>query len=154
MLSKKDAAGRPLAEKALVAVLRVVGLLELVALAAVFFPTPWMEAIHAAAGLGAFPHAVLTQYLARSLSLMYAFHGALVLYLSFQVREHLAVVRVLGWLTMLAGAGMLCLDIWAGMPWLWTLAEGPSIVAIGVAMAALAVRLAGYLTHPLEVDRQ
>lgn len=123
------------------ALLRVVGLLELSALAAVFFPTAWMEAIHAAAGLGSFPQAVLTQYLARSLSLMYAFHGAIVLYLSFHVRRHLAVVRLLGWLTVAAGVVMLGLDSWAGMPWPWTLAEGPSIAAIGLGMGLLSVRV-------------
>jgi len=135
-------------EKALVVLLRGVGLLELSALGAVFLPTAWMARIHAVAGLGAFPVAAITQYLARSLSLMYAFHGALVLYLSFHLRPHLEVVRVLGWLTVAAGAGMFALDRWAGMPWLWMLAEGPSIMAIGLAMAILAGRVAGRLTHP------
>lgn len=144
----------PWAQRALVAVLRVVGLLELSALGAVFLPTAWMEAIHAAAGLGKFPHAVLTQYLTRSLSLMYAFHGALVLYLSFHVREHRAVVRVLGWLTVLAGLGMLALDLWAAMPLPWTLAEGPTIVATGLAIALLSARLPNHLTHPQAVDRE
>ncbi len=153
-MAKRNGADRTGAEKALQTLLRVVGLLEFSALGAVFFPTAWMEAIHAAAGLGAFPHAVLTQYLARSLSLMYAFHGALVLYLSRDVRRHLAVVRVLGWLTVAAGAGMLALDCWVGMPGPWTLAEGPAIVAIGLAMALLAGRVAGHLTHPHGGDTQ
>lgn len=135
------AAKRCRAETALVALLRGVGLLELSALAAVFFPTAWMEALHAAAGLGVFPHGVLTEYLARSLSLLYAFHGAIVLYLSFRVRRHLEVVGVLGGLTVAAGVGMLGLDLWVGMPWPWTLAEGPSIVAIGLAMGVLSGRL-------------
>jgi hypothetical protein len=49
------------------------------------------------------PDLPITGYLTRSLSLMYAMHGAIVLLLSSDVRRFLPVVKVLAVLTILLG---------------------------------------------------
>ncbi len=63
-------------EKILAVVLRVTAGVLLLALAPVFFPQAWMAAINQAAGLGELPDTAIVGYLTRSLSAMYAFHGA------------------------------------------------------------------------------
>ncbi|MCR4413340.1 MAG: hypothetical protein NUV77_13050 [Thermoguttaceae bacterium] len=144
-MSRSD---RSISEQALVIVLRIMAAFELAALGAVFLPTRWMAGIHAGLGLGPFPDAPLTEYLTRSLSALYAFHGAVLLFLSFHVRRHLAVVALWGWLTLVMGAGMLILDLVVGMPLGWTLAEGPSILVVGSLLVLLSRRLQARLGAP------
>ncbi len=144
-MSRSD---RSSTEQALVLVLRIMAGFELAALGAVFLPTRWMAGIHAGLGLGPFPNAPLTEYLTRSLSALYAFHGAVLLFLSSRVRQHLAVVAFWGWLTLAMGAGMLALDWVVGMPLAWTLAEGPSILVVGSLLVRLSRRLRARLGSP------
>jgi hypothetical protein len=141
-------ADRWTSERALVIVLRIMAAFELAALGAVFLPTRWMAGIHAGLGLGPFPNAPLTEYLTRSLSALYAFHGAVLLFLSFHVRQHLAVVAFWGRLTLAMGAGMLALDFAVGMPLGWTLAEGPSVLIVGSLLVLLSHRLRATIELP------
>ncbi len=60
------------ADKALVFLLRLVGVSSLLALAAVFMPVSWMVATHRWLGLGEMPVTPVVEYLARSLSACYA----------------------------------------------------------------------------------
>lgn len=80
-------------------------------------------------------------YLTRSLSAMYAMHGALVFFVSWDVRRLLPVVKCLAVLAILFGIGMLVLDVLVGMPPYWTACEGPFIAALGGVMLWLAVRV-------------
>ena len=66
-------------DKALVLLLRFVGVGSLFALVAVFMPVPWMAATHRWLGLGEMPTGPVVEYLARSLSAFYALVGALCL---------------------------------------------------------------------------
>ena len=128
-------------EKALVWLLRFSGGLMLVALVAVFMPFDWMAAIHRWLGLGELPNTPIIGYLTRSLSALYAVHGALVVYLSFDVRRFLPVVRCLAVLSIAFGAGMLVLDCLVGLPLIWIASEGPFVVALGAAFLWLAGRI-------------
>jgi hypothetical protein len=67
------------ADKALVLLLRFVGVSALFALVAVFMPVSWMTATHRCLGLGEMPTAPVVEYLARSLSAFHAIMGALCL---------------------------------------------------------------------------
>jgi hypothetical protein len=120
--------------------LRFVGCLLLLAAAAIVMPFEWMAALHQALGLGGLPELPVIQYLTRSVSAVYATWGAFFLYLSFDVRRHLVVIRFLMVVKMLFALVLIAIDILAGMPWFWTVYEGPPILVIAAAMWWLSYR--------------
>jgi hypothetical protein len=128
-------------EKALVVLLRIGGVLTLLALGAAFMPHAWMDAVHRALGLGELPRIPIIGYLTRSLSAMYALHGALVLFLSFDVRRYLPAIRFLSVLAIMFGAGLIVLDVYVGLPQEWVLGEGPFVMVLGAVLLWLAMRI-------------
>src|SRR5262249_30254362 len=115
------------AEWALIVVLRFGAAVLMLAAVAVVMPVSWMTATHDLFGQGPLPDMPIVQYLTRSVSAFYAYHGALMLVLSFDVRRYAGVIRFMAWGNVVFGALLLGLDLWCGMPWLWTLVEGPSV---------------------------
>ena len=105
--------------------------MELCAAPFVLFPTAWMAVAHTHLGLGPFPDAPLTAYLTRSLSALYAVHGAVIVRVSFDVPRFRPLVGFLGWLHVVFGLTTLGIDLAAGMPWFWTAVEGPGVAAGG-----------------------
>ena len=106
----------------------------IVLLAALFpmvMPFGWMEETHEWLGLGKLPSGPIIGYLTRSCSLLYAYHGGLVLFLSFDVRRWLPVIQCLGWLTSGLGVALLGIDCAVGVPGWWILCEGPFLIALG-----------------------
>lgn len=128
-------------ERVLVGLLRLGAVLTGSAFFALFLPDETMSAVHDRLGLGPFPAAPLTSYLTRSLSAMYAFHGALLFILATDVRRYRAAIIFLGWTTSALGATLLGIDLQAPMPLWWTLAEGPWVIMIGFVLVGLARRL-------------
>lgn len=128
-------------ERALAILLRASAVLLLTALIPAVMPFAWMERIHSDMGMGQLPNTIIVAYLTRSLSMMYAMHGAIVLYLSFNVRRHLPVIKCLAVLGIVFGLGMLALDCAVGMPRFWTIGEGPFIAALGVVLLWIARRV-------------
>jgi hypothetical protein len=131
-------------EKALVLLLRLSAALLLLATVAVFMPHCWMAAIHRAIIPGELPAMPIVGYLTRSLSAMYALHGALLLYLSFNVRRYLPLVQFLAVLSVVFGCGMIVLDCAVGLPLCWILSEGPLIALLGGVLLWLARRVASH----------
>jgi len=129
-------------ERWLVLLLRFGGLLTLSAFVAMFLPAAWMERIHRMLGLGPFPAGPLVDYLTRSISALYGFHGGLLLLVSCDVRRHAPVVRYLGVMNILFGLLMLGIDLHAGMPAWWTFGEGPPVVVLGLALLYLIGKVA------------
>jgi hypothetical protein len=121
----------------LVWMLRMTGSAMLCALVFVFCPFEWMAAIHRQLGLGQLPYTPLMSYLTRTLSALYASMGAILLFISFDVRRYLPLIRVLGVLALAGGAGVAILDAAAGLPLFWTVSEGPLTVALGGVLVAL-----------------
>jgi hypothetical protein len=114
-------------------VLRLVGGVELCAIPFLLFPFVWMNDVHdRALGLGALPNAPIVEYMARSLSALYAVHGAVVFRLSFDVSRFRPVIGFLGWLHLALGSAVLAIDFTAGLPWWWVAGEGPGIAAGGL----------------------
>lgn len=110
----------------------------LLALPCALLPFAWMDAVHRdALGLGSLPDAPITKYMARSLSLVYALHGAVILAVTLNWDRYRPAVPVLAALHIALGCAMLAVDLDAGMPWYWTAAEGPGL--IGFAIVVLAV---------------
>lgn len=130
-------------ERWLVALLRFGGVLLGSAIFAVFLPGERMAAIHRGLGLGEYPEAPLTAYLTRSLSVMYAFHGGLLLALSTDVRRFRPVLRFVAWATLGLGVALTAIDLHAGMPRWWLLLEGPWVIAVGCLLVWLVGRIPG-----------
>ena len=98
-----------------------------------FLPFAWMDAVHRDwLGLGPLPDAPIVRYMARSLSLVYALHGAVVLTVTLDWMRLRPIVPVLACLHAALGVGLLVADLDAGVPWWWAVGEGPGLIAFGL----------------------
>jgi hypothetical protein len=129
------------ADKVLAIVLRVSAGVLLLAIVPIFFPYSLMASINRAIGLSELPDTALVGYLTRSLSALYAFHGALLMFLSFDVRRYLPLIKFYAAVSMLFGAVLLGLDIYLRMPVPWIIGEGPMIIMIYCVILGLAARV-------------
>ena len=121
--------------------LRVVGAMEMTAVFFIFVPFAWMQAIHEMLGMGPLPDLPAIQYLARSLSSFYAFHGLVFIFFSLDIGRYLPIIRLSAWALVAFGAFMLALDLILGLPLAWTLSEGPFLLVVGAAMLHLIARI-------------
>ena len=128
-------------EKILVWLLRISGIILLTALVPVAMPFSWMQVIHRYLGMGELPAGPIMGYLTRSLSLFYAMHGALIIFVSLDIRRYLPVVKFLAVVAILFGVSMVVLDSAVGMPLYWILCEGPFVIPLGIVMLWLAGRI-------------
>jgi hypothetical protein len=112
--------------------LYVLGIMMSLAFVAVVMPTSAMATIADWLGVGPLHRAPLTEYLTRSLSVMYGVFGVLHLYLARDVVRYLDLIVVFGWLTIVAGVMVTVIDFAAGMPLLWSWSEGPPTAVVGV----------------------
>ena len=67
-------------------------------------------------------------YLTRSISFLYGFHGGLLLIVANDVRRYRAVIVYVVAMGLAFGAAMFAVDLHAGMPLRWTIGEGTSIM--------------------------
>jgi len=114
------------------------GISGLFALVAVVMPMSWMMGIHRWLGLGEMPTAPVVEYLARSLSAFYALFGAICLVLASDLERYRPLVRFLGIAFAVLGMVFTGVDLAAGMPWWWSVFEGPPGVVVGAWMVFLA----------------
>jgi hypothetical protein len=117
-------------EKILVPLLRFDGIIMLAALFPSMMPLSWMKEIHRSLGMGELPDGPITGYLTRSLAVMYAMHGAVLLFVSLDVRRFLPVVKFVAVLTILFSLWVTALDVVVGMPVFWIAVEGPSLFVL------------------------
>lgn len=117
--------------------LRLMGGIVLMAIVPVFFPASWMKFLHEQAGLGSIPDQPIFWYLTRSLSLMYFVHGVFVFAISTNVRRYWPLIKMLCALNVVIGLILIGIDLNASMPWWWTIAEGPGIIAGGILLLML-----------------
>lgn len=130
-ISNSDA---PLSDLILIWGLRLLGLIDMLALIAVVMPLEWMSQVNDLCGLETFPESRIVSYLARTTSALYALHGALVLFISFDIDRYRPLITFLGLVAVVHGAILLGIDLAVGMPFLWTLLEAPSFTATGIAV--------------------
>ena len=119
------------AERTLVWILRYVAIFELLAIPTILLPFSWMHAVHESIGLGQLPDAVIVPYLARSVSILYSFHGFVTLYLSTDVRRYLPVIRAFASAAIAMGVCLLVIDVALKLPLWWILLEGPFAIGVG-----------------------
>jgi hypothetical protein len=121
--------------------LRVIGIVEITAIAAVVMPFSWMVAIHGLLQIGTLPDMPIIGYLTRSLSALYAAQGIFILFLSLDVQRFLPILKCMAILTSIFGAVMFVIDLEVAMPWYWMLIEGPFILFLGSTILWLADRV-------------
>jgi hypothetical protein len=124
-------------QQTLALVLRCGGCLLTLAFAAVFLPTSWMAATHDWLGLGEFPAAPITDYLARSVSALYGFHGVLLFIVASDPVRYERIVLYLGVANIVFGLMLFGIDVHAGLPRWWTAVEGPPVAGLGVLLLYL-----------------
>lgn len=112
-------------------ILRLVGLSGMLAIVAVVMPLSWMEATHEYLGLGKMPEGPIVEYMARSLSALYAILGFILWHVSFRVDDYLGLVRLLGLVFIVFGLVISWVGVKAGLPMAWTLLEGPPTILAG-----------------------
>jgi hypothetical protein len=126
------------ADRLLVLLLRIDPAVVLCAAPCALLPFSWMDTVHRDwLGLGPLPDAVFTRYMARSLALLYAMHGTVVLLVTLDWKRYRPFVPVLAWLHVSFGCAMFLIDLDAGIPWWWTAGEGPPLTAFGITLLVL-----------------
>ena len=123
--------------KLLVVLLRLGGAVTSAAFLAVFLPVEWMAATHQWLGLGEFPRAPIVDYLARSIAALYGFHGVLLFIIARDPARYRTIVQYAGVMNIVFGLLLTGIDVNAGMPAYWTLAEGPPIIGFGLVVLYL-----------------
>lgn len=96
-----------------------------------------MASTHEALGLGPYPRSVIVEYLSRSIAALYGLHGILMLIVARDIPKYREIVNYLSFFNITFGLLMLAIDLKVGMPWFWTIGEGPPIAAMGVVIGAL-----------------
>lgn len=129
------------ADCALTWLVRANAAILLAAVVPVFFPTDLMADLHQRLGLGGLARDRLTEYLTRSAAACYALHGGVLVLISTDVCRYRPLIVPLYGLHLAFAAAMLGIDLFAGMPWWWTIAEVGTIG--GVAVAALLLNRQG-----------
>ncbi len=127
--------------RVLIILLRVGGVVACTAIIASVMPTTWIVATHRWLGLGDFPDAPITQYLARSLSAFYAIFGGLVIVVSTDVQRYAPIILFFAYVTIGFGVLITGIDLAVCMPTYWTLFEGPPTFILGVVILVLARRV-------------
>jgi hypothetical protein len=128
-------------ERTLVWLLRLSGVVILTALGAVVMPFEWMNVIHRQMGMGDMPQVPIVGYLTRSISALYALHGALLIFVASDVRRYLPIVRFLAVAGVVFGVVMLGIDCTVGMPLPWAVGEGTCVIILSAVILCLIGRL-------------
>jgi hypothetical protein len=128
-------------DRFLIILLRINAGVLLLAAPCALVPFAWMDALHRdALGLGSLPDIPITRYMARSLSLVYAMHGAVILVVTLDWGRYKPLVPILALLHVGFGFAMLAVDLSSGLPWWWTAIEGPSLAGFGLLVFAVYLR--------------
>jgi hypothetical protein len=115
------------ADRLLFWLLRINAGILLLAAPCTLLPFAWMNAVHRDLfGLGELPDIPIVLYMARSLGLTYALHGAVVLGVTLDWPHYRTAVPYLAVLHIIFGCAIVAIDISAGMPWWWAAGEGGS----------------------------
>jgi hypothetical protein len=124
------------------------GIMVLMALPAVFMPTAWMDNFHQRLMHSPLPDGPIVQYLARSLSALYASFGSLTLLLAWDLRRFAPLVTWWGVAAILFGLILVWVDTNAPMPPHWTWSECPYTIITGILVLILQRRMSVPKTSP------
>jgi hypothetical protein len=124
-------------EKMLAFLLRATGLVMASAVVFIFCPFHWMNAIHQMLGFGPLPTVPVMEYLARTESGLYAYLGAMLFFVSFDLPRYRPLLRFLAWTGIFFSIGVTVLDAKLGLPAFWIAGEGPFTLLLCVVLLIL-----------------
>jgi hypothetical protein len=113
------------------------GCLLVSAFPTMLLPVDWMAATHEWLGMGELPRRPVVDYLARSAAGLYGYHGVLLFIVASDTRRYRSIVSYLAFMNVSFGLMLIAIDLHAGLPWWWTLSEGPPLVLLGVVIHRL-----------------
>lgn len=124
-------------------VLRIAGSVSMLALIAVFMPRSWMDFCNRGLGLGPLPEGPVFEYLARTISFLYATLGVLLWVLSGDLPRYRPVILAYGLANLVFGAVLIWIDwhLTAGLPLWWRAWEGPFVLTYSATVLMLSFRL-------------
>lgn len=140
-------------ERLLVWLLRLFGGVTCCAVFAALLPTEWMAATHAWLGLGPMPRSPIVEYLTRSISLLYAVHGGVIVLASTDVRRFSPLITYLAIADGAIGVALVAVDLYAGLPSYWTALEGPAVTIPAIALLVLNRRVQARSAEAIVRDR-
>lgn len=114
--------------------LRLAGAFEIVAFVAVVMPRSWMEFAHGGMGMGALPDAPVMMFLIRQASYNYGVHGLSLWLIATDVERFRPLVVFNGVGFLIGGFVFFFIDLNAGMPLWWTIADPLSCALFGSAL--------------------
>ncbi len=112
--------------------LRVVGFADCLAVIVAFLPWSMIEQAHRLVGTGELPREPTVEYLVRSVSVLHAMFGALLVLLSRDVARYAELIRGLAKLSCLAGVLLFVVDLQSAVPLWWAIAQCGGLVGIGM----------------------
>ena len=124
-------------ERLLVWLLRLTGLVEILAFISVVMPRSWMETSHEWLGMGTMPDGPLVMFMIRQASYAYGMHGISLWILASDVARFRPLIIFNGVAFLLAGPVFFLIDYLTGMPLWWTIFDALACGSIGVAMLLL-----------------
>lgn len=128
-------------DRLLALLLRVNALACWLALVAVLMPRSWMDAAHRLLGLGPLPDGPVFEYLARTISYLYAALGGYAWLFAGDIPRYLPAIRYFAAVYTAFGVVTFVIDRHVGMPWFWAAGEGPFLLVFGIVMLWLARRM-------------
>ena len=123
-----------MARRLLIVLLRLGAVMTGLAFLTLPMPVATMASVHRWLGLGELPPGPIVEYLARSVSALYGFHGVLLFLLSTNVDRFAPIIRFVAVMNVLFGTILIAVDVNAGLPALWIAFEGPPLVLTGIAL--------------------
>lgn len=112
--------------------LKVVGIADCLAAVVAFLPWAVIEQVHSVVGAGELTQEPTVEYLVRSVSLLHALFGALLVLLSADVARYRDLIRGLAKLLCLVAVLLFAVDLQVGVPLLWMITQCGGLLGIGV----------------------
>ncbi|MCC6354360.1 MAG: hypothetical protein IT577_10765 [Verrucomicrobiae bacterium] len=111
--------------------LRIAVVILMTGLPGALLPAVAFEKLSWLTGYGPPPLTPLTIYLAGNAGYAYVALAVLLWAISRDPRRHQPLVRLTGWIFLVAGPAYLSIDLQCGLPWWWVLTDSASCVLLG-----------------------
>lgn len=115
-------------------VLRLAGLVEMLAFVSVVMPRSWMESSHRWLGLGEMPDGPVLMFMIRQASYVYGMHGIFLWLLASNVERYRPLIIFTAISFLLAAPVFIVIDHTSGMPLWWTLSDSLGCAFLGAAL--------------------
>ena len=112
--------------------LKLVGIADCLAAVVAFLPWTVIEQVHSVVGSGELNQEPTVEYLVRSVSLLHALFGALLVLLSADVARYRDLIRGLAKLLCLVAVLFATVDLQVGVPLLWMITQCGGLLAISI----------------------